>query len=341
MTAPTLIPSVAQVQAMIDADVPQIDHAAEAQQAALVGPRFAVAGPNDWLPTVSGRTITIPAGTGLCCGVVDTTTAPATVTIPANNSTTAYRYDMLVRRFDWGPDGVTTTWELLPGTLGAAPPTTRTLTPGDLVDGMIAMVYSPASNAAPSLVDMRVWGGAGGPLVKAIRSFLTYIDALPGTEVLVLDNAQGYGWQRYAYDGAGNWRAQREYELGTTSFTAVTLTSTAPLNTEYLAVSLAIPDPGYAYTLDGTAMISVGANTGVNSFSYVRLDTLTGTKVSGRAIRSGSLPNGELVTMPLTIRSDVLTGAHSLVVTLARQTGTANAITEATDNMISVRVRPA
>jgi hypothetical protein len=345
LTTPQLIPSVEQVNGMISAaleDFSPDDPVAEIRRFSLIGPRFAVAGPNDWATTISGRTVTVAPGTGMASGSVDTTEAPADIAVPANNSTTQYRYDLLVRRFDWTTDGVTTSWQLIPGTLGAAPPTTRSLVPGDLVDGLVAIVYAPANNGAPSLVDMRVWGGAGGPLVKATRSFLTYIDALPGTEVLVLDNAQGYGWQRYVYDGAGNWRAQRDFVISSTAFPAVTLTNSNPLNVEYAAITLAVPDPGYPYMIDGDAMISVGANTGVNAFGYARLDTTTGTVISGRYIRSGSLPNGELVTHPITIFSGELTGPHSVVITLARMTGTGNAITEPNlTNAIRLRIRPA
>lgn len=320
--------------------------AADLARMKILGPRFAVAGPSDWLVSTStGRTVSIAAGSGIASGDVWTTTAAQTVTLDANTGS-GTRYDLIVARWTWTTDGsgnitsVARAFAVVKGTNGAAPPTTRTLNPGTLYEGLVAIVAVRAgvTSLLPSdLTDMRVYGGSGGSLVRAVGTFMSYVDAIVGTEVLVLNNA-GLGWQRFIYHGASVWRATRDVSLQALS-PGITLSS-ANGTTVYGIAPVSIPDPGYPYVLIVQAMQNVSANTGTAAMVQARLDSTAGPIVSGEGIRSGLLPDGELVTLTLApYMSGALTGAHTVYLAVNRMFGSGNAAFGT--GHLNVTIRPA
>ena len=311
----------------------------------ILGPRFAVAGVSDWLTSVSsGRTVSIAAGSGVASGSVWTTTAAQTLSLAANTGAST-RYDLIVARWTWTDDGagnvtVANTFAVVPGTVGAAPPTTRTLNPGTLYEGLVAIVAvrpNVTTLLSSDVTDMRVYGGSGGSLVRAVGTFMAYVDAIVGTEVLVLNNA-GLGWQRFIYHGASVWRATRDVVLQTVS-PGITLTNSNGTTT-YGIAPVNIPDPGYPYVVVVQAMQNVSANTGTAAMVRARLDSTAGTIVSGEGIRSGQLPDGELITLTLApYLSATLTGPHTVYLAVNRMFGSGSA--EFGTGHLNVTVRPA
>jgi hypothetical protein len=69
--------------------------------------------------------------------------------------------------------------------------------------------------------------------------------------------------------------------------------------------------------------VGVSADTDTWTNIRVRLDSIGGTVVSQDASRSGKLPAGELMMIPLGVfPTGTLTGSHSLIVTIRRTLGT-------------------
>lgn len=78
----------------------------------LTSSPFRVATAASWVPTVNSgvaRTVTVSAGTGICCGVMDVTDIAYDVAFGANTGSSV-RIDALVARFDWA----TTTVSFVP-----------------------------------------------------------------------------------------------------------------------------------------------------------------------------------------------------------------------------------
>lgn len=119
----------------------------------------------------------------------------------------------------------------------------------------------------------------------------------------------------------GAWRGVASTSASQTTFFNTTISDSV----EYGVATLAIPDPGFPYILDTTACVLVAATAGVQVNIRIRLDSVTGIVISQDVPRSGQLPAGEVIPIPLgTWPSGTLTGAHSIVVTARRVLGSGN-----------------
>lgn len=106
---------------------------------------------------------------------------------------------------------------------------------------------------------------------------------------------------------------------------------------------LAIADPGWAYVLDVSACVQVASTAGVQVTIRVRLDSVPGgAMVSQPGIRSGALPAGEIIMVPLsTFTTGTLTGAHTLICTAQLTVGAGNWNVPATGSILNAIIRPA
>lgn len=132
--------------------------------------RFKVDSPNDLKPTAgSGLRVGVSAGSGFAAGarINGTSTQSVTLTAPSSGS----RWDAIVIRVDWQKS--TADVVAIPGT-ASAPPTTVSSgsgstsainrIPGTRYDALLAVVrVSAGKSTVDSLLDMRMWGGDGGP----------------------------------------------------------------------------------------------------------------------------------------------------------------------------------
>jgi lysophospholipase L1-like esterase len=102
-----------------------------------------------------------------------------------------------------------------------------------------------------------------------------------------------------------------------------------------------VPDPGGLYVLQASATINVASTAGHGVVARLRLDDVGGPLLSGDAIRSGSLPAGELVTLTHPgMESGVLAGPHKVVATVQRLVGSGRWQTLEAGNVLSVSTRP-
>lgn len=164
----------------------------------LTNAPFTVGSATDWRPTINtsvARTINIAPGIGQAYGIFDETTATESVAFAANTSGTD-RWDALVARFNWTTK--TRTFEVIQGTtVSPAINTTQTLDinkinriPGARYDGLIAYLKIPTGRSIfqpqDLYSDMRVWGGATGPMVSnAISAARTLIHVPTGGQVTI------------------------------------------------------------------------------------------------------------------------------------------------------------
>lgn len=135
----------------------------------------------------------------------------------------------------------------------------------------------------------------------------------------------------------GSWRGVAFTSASQTTFFQTTISDSV----EYGIATLAIPDPGFPYILDTSAVVAMAAQAGVQVSIRIRLDSVTGTVISQDSVRSGALPAGEVIPIPLgTWPSGTLTGAHSAVVTARRTLGTGNWACSAGGSIVNCMVRP-
>lgn len=135
------------------------------------------------------------------------------------------------------------------------------------------------------------------------------------------------------------WRGIVHTTVSQGTFFNTTITNT----TEVGVATLAVPDPGWPYILDVSAVVMIATQSGVLANVRIRLDSVTGTIVS-QDIASYGQP-GMLVPIPLnSFPTGTLTGAHSLVVT-ARKTfdstgGNSNWNVPAGGSLLNAFIRP-
>jgi hypothetical protein len=135
----------------------------------------------------------------------------------------------------------------------------------------------------------------------------------------------------------GQWRG-----IVSTSATQQTFFNTTIFDgTETGVATLTISDPGWPYILDVSANVMVAATAGCYVNVRVRLDTIGGVVVSQDAVRSGALPAGEIMMIPLGVfPTGTLTGSHSLIVAVRRTLGTGNWNVPAGGSILNATVRP-
>lgn len=173
--------------------------------------RFKVDGPNDLKPTAgSGLRVSVAAGSGFAAGARINSTATEAVTISAPSS--GSRWDAVVLRIDWQKS--TADLVAVQGTASAPPSTVtsgsgRTTSinriPGTRYDALLALVrVSAGRSTVESLLDMRMWGGDGGPYRVTGNGLANsqHLDARVGTWI-----ATDRSTETKRLDDDGTWRA--------------------------------------------------------------------------------------------------------------------------------------
>lgn len=202
-----------------------VDQVAEAQRfAAATGVPFKAASANDWAVTAysgANRTVQIAAGSGVCCGVKDTTSAAATLTVAANTSGST-RLDVVVATFNWAAGTPVTSFAVIQGTTslpaintgGSVVSTSVNRIPGVQYDAVLAVISVP-NNAgvlsSSNVLDRRLYGS--NPLAVASGSYLTMVDVGAFGRVKAVDT--GAEW---VYNGS--WARQAKTDLTFASLAA-------------------------------------------------------------------------------------------------------------------------
>ncbi|MDR6691337.1 hypothetical protein J2X55_002249 [Microbacterium sp. 1154] len=158
-------------------------------QTYAAGRQYGVIGEGDWKVTAGAadREVRIAPGFGFGAGVLDRTTAAASLVLPAPSSDSVWH--LIVAHRDWQAN--TTTFDVINGTSGAAAIPTRQATPGTLDDQPIALVRVQAGQSQVAEIrDLRVWGGYGGAVASddLVRQYLTQL----GTNITIA----GIAWRR-------------------------------------------------------------------------------------------------------------------------------------------------
>lgn len=135
----------------------------------------------------------------------------------------------------------------------------------------------------------------------------------------------------------GQWRGMIARSASQTTFFNTTVYD----GTETGVATCNVPDPGWPYILDVSAGVQVAATAGTYVNVQVRLDSISGSVVSQTAVRSGQLPAGEVIMIPLSpFPSATLTGAHTLIVTCTRTLGSGNWNVPASGSILNATIRP-
>lgn len=179
---------------------------------AMVAPRWIVASPADFAPTVDATTdrgVILAAGSGLICGVPIVNTAPLTVNAAPNTDPSKTRVDALVVELTWTAttNGVAVAKFLTnPNVDNGATLPPLVWTPGTKYQALIAWVSIPPGVgrlAVNNVEDRRTTNGVSGDLVvQGVSSsgHSTSFDAPVGCNVRFLGDgtrfrAAGFGLQ--------------------------------------------------------------------------------------------------------------------------------------------------
>lgn len=175
----------------------------EATRFSLAGAKAIAAGPADLKPTSTGvRSVTIAAGAALVCGVHYSDNSSQTISVGANAGASP-RLDVIALRFVWAGDNSAASLVVKPGVVGSSTPPALTRVPGGTYEFPLAVVRvrpSVSAIAAADVMDVRVWGGSGGPFWASQIEYVSIADLPVAAELEV-------GTTRYtvtANDGAGN-----------------------------------------------------------------------------------------------------------------------------------------
>lgn len=172
-----------------------------------------------------------------------------------------------------------------------------------------ALAYGAQMKALVDAIDPRVIARFAS--LSAANSAYGAFTAAGGVMTTGMMRAVAGDPQIYANN---NWRGI----VHTTVSQATFFNTTIADSSEVGVATLNVPDPGWPYVLDTSAVVLIATQSGVVANVRVRLDTVSGTIVS-QDIASFGAP-GIVVPLPLnTFPSGTLTGAHTLVVT-ARKT---------------------
>lgn len=146
------------------------------------GRQYGVIGEGDWkvTPGTADREIRIAPGSGFGSGVLDRTTAAASLTLPAPAS--GSRWHLIAVRRDWQNN--LSSFDSIAGSTTTAQIPIRQTTPGTSDDQPIALVRVQAGQSQVAEVrDLRVWGGDGGAFAvdDLVRQYLNRV----GTHVRI------------------------------------------------------------------------------------------------------------------------------------------------------------
>lgn len=143
---------------------------------------YGVRGAGDWkVSAVSGadRTVSIAAGFGWGCGVIDETTTNDTIQLDTIAS--GSRWDLIAVRRDWTPTAGVSQFVKINGGSIQAIPGGRLVGRGSIDDQPIALVQVTAGQTQPTaILDLRCWANNGGVVAKdtLVRSYLNQIGSV-------------------------------------------------------------------------------------------------------------------------------------------------------------------
>lgn len=175
----------------------------EATRFALAGAKALVDTAAAFKPTSTGiRSIQLAAGTAMVCGVLLVESAAQVVQVAANTGASA-RLDVIGLRFTWAGDNSRVEMFVKQGVVGSTTPPALTRVAGGTYEMPVAVVRvrpSISTIAAADVLDVRVWGGFGGPFQAAQTEHLGIVD-LPVGAVIQSGTTE---YTVTANDGSGN-----------------------------------------------------------------------------------------------------------------------------------------
>lgn len=229
---------------------------------------YGVRSPLDWKVTaVAGqdRTVSINAGWGFGCGVIDKTIANDTIQLDTIAS--GSRWDLIAVRRDWTPTAGVSQFVKINGGATATIPGGRNSTRGNIDDQPIALVQVTAGQTQPTaIIDLRTFTGDGGGLIgmdDLVRSFLNRT----GTRI----NIGGIDWLRVV--GANDTPEWKQLSPGAYSFTRSVTSSGTFTGTANLAEGTISAAPAGTYIIQGQACLRSAA--GANGYAFVRAGSTT------------------------------------------------------------------
>lgn len=184
-----------------------------ADMAQALAPRFVVDSPTDLRPSISGTTVSLTAGAALAAGTRLRVSGTTTTTLP---TATSYQKTYVVAiRVDWSKGAadaatlINLPWSSTVVNTTSTPDTAKVnRIPGVLYDAVLGLA-TIGGGVSASIVDLRTWGGDGGPL-RINQGGLdnpSMLDARPGT---MISTERGQYTKRLDSDGV--WR-----DVGTAS----------------------------------------------------------------------------------------------------------------------------
>lgn len=163
------------------------------------GRQYGVVAPADWkvTPGAADREIRIAPGMGFGAGVLDRTTAEASLSLPA--PVAGSRWHLIIARRDWQANE--SSFDSIAGTTGNASLPARATNPGTLDEQPIALVRVQAGQSqVVEIRDLRVWGNVGGAFAvdDLVRQYISRL----GTALFI----NGVVWNRILNSlGTSTW----------------------------------------------------------------------------------------------------------------------------------------
>lgn len=198
-----------------------------ADMAQALAPRVLVDTPNDLRPSFSGGAVVVQAGAALVCGIRVRSSVTHTLPLPVSSATAGEVQYVVALRIDWSLSSTEAAGLVyFPWPAGGASRLINTTStpddlklnriPGVVYDAVLARVTVGVATGQPNaLVDLRMWGGDGGPLsvgekvVGLDNEYLRLLDARVGTFISTPD---GSTTLRFGED-----QVWRPYSLGSGS----------------------------------------------------------------------------------------------------------------------------
>lgn len=236
-------------------------------QTYAAGRQYGVIGEGDWKVTAGAtdREVRIAPGFGFGAGVLDHTTAAASLVLPAPSSDSVWH--LIVAHRDWQAN--VTTFDVINGTSGAAAIPTRQTTPGTLDDQPIALVRVQAGQSQVAEIrDLRVWGGYGGGVAAddLVRQYLTQL----GSTITIA----GIAWRRDLSSlGSPVWVKVRQPQGGWIE--AVTGGGIAPKDATTHLILFTVPEAipvGSLLHIHADVEIYIPGGSSYAGFSQIRRD---------------------------------------------------------------------
>lgn len=156
-----------------------VNEVQEASRFALAGAKAVVTDQRDFKPTSSGvRGVNLAPGAALVCGVWVSDSAVTSVSVPPNTASLS-RLDVIVMRLTWAGDESSVVFDIKSGVTGSTTLPSLTRIPGGVYEFPMAVVRvrpNVSNIAASDVMDVRVWGGSGGPFMAAQHEHIGVVD---------------------------------------------------------------------------------------------------------------------------------------------------------------------